>query len=71
MKQATKANRLAEKVQDEYLEVEHLYRILQTNIEPSIGTDKASYKSEAMKLLKTAMNALDEAATYIEGIAGK
>ena len=68
MQRKTKAKRLSEQIEDEYLEVEHIYRILKTNIVPESHTDSASYKVEGMKLLKTAMDALEEAATYIRDI---
>jgi hypothetical protein len=68
MKRLAKAKRLEARIEDEYLEVEHLYRILQTNIQPPDHSTSASYRVQAMKLLKTAMNALEEAASYVGDI---
>lgn len=68
MKRAAKAQRLRAQIEDEYLEVEHLYKLLKTTIEPEPHTGAASYKVEAMKLLHMAMSALEEAGTYVDGI---
>jgi len=68
VKRATKARILADKIDEEHQEVEHLYRILKTNIQPEDHSQSGSYRTEAMHLLKTAMNALEEAATYVRDI---
>lgn len=68
MKRAAKAKRIAEQIEDEQLEVEHLYSLLKTTVEPKDHSQSANYKVQAMHLLRTAMNALEEAASYVSEI---
>lgn len=68
MNQSTKTERLADRIDDELMEVEHLYHLLKTNIQPAPQTDAAAFKAQAMKLLTTAQRALEEASSYVRDI---
>lgn len=68
MKRAAKAKRLAERLEDELMEVEHLRALLMSTIQPEISTDSGSHKVSAMKLLKLAMDNIEAAITFVEKI---
>jgi hypothetical protein len=69
MKQSTKARLLADRITVEQEAVELLHRVLRDNIRPDDRSDAAAHRAIGMELLKTAMKSLEEAATYVRGIA--
>lgn len=68
---ASKAARLSERVEDECMEVEHLYALVKTTICPEGGSDEAASKVHAMKNLAKAKDALQEAMSWLHQIAIK
>ena len=67
-KRKTKAKELAAEVLVVRESVFRLKRVLHDNIVPPDGSTSDHYKTQAQNLLTTADHALEEAATYIEGI---
>jgi len=65
MSTASKARRLAERVEDEQMEIEHLYALLKTTVCPDEHTTAAQYKVNAMHKLRMAMDALEGADTLL------
>ena len=68
MSTASKARWLVNKIEDELMEVEHLYRILKTNVVPLADSEKAAHKVRAMGLIKRAMDSLEEAQGFLNEI---
>ncbi len=68
MKRATKARRLAERCEDEAMEVEHLYQVLKTNIVPDEHTESSTHKVNAMHALAMARDQIELAAKLLEQI---
>lgn len=68
MKRATKAKQLAEETREVRERVFRLKRVLNTNIVPPEGSKSEHYRMQAQNLLTMADEALDGAASYIEGI---
>lgn len=64
----TKAQNLAKRIGCIYAEASECRRALEEHIEPSPQGTGRPYKQAALDLLKMAMNALEEAAGYVEDI---